>query len=65
MKLIPITVGHISATFVDTGKKPSREDILEQMKGDWIKYSAFAEYFDDELAFERHLIRKWSNEYGD
>ena len=41
---------------VDTGRKPSIEEIKKQLIENAQKY----EPFDDELAFEKHLIRKWS-----
>ena len=40
--------------FVDNGKKPSIEEIKHQLKNQELLIS-------DEEAFERHLIRKWSN----
>jgi len=40
-----------SVIFVDTGK-PSREQILEQLKNG-------KPLISDEEAFERHLMRKW------
>jgi len=52
-KLIPLGNG---ITLVDTGKKPSIEEIKKQLVDNALNY----EPFDDELAFERHLMRKYS-----
>ena len=54
-KLIPFGNG---ITLVDTGKKPSREEILKQLKENALKY----EPYSDEIGFERYLIRKWCKE---
>lgn len=40
--------------FVDTGKKPSIEEIKNQLMNQ-------EHLISDEEAFERYLIRKWSN----
>ena len=41
--------------FVDTGRKPTREEIIKQMINQ-------EPLISDEEAFERYLIRKWSND---
>lgn len=41
--------------FVDTGKKPSIEEIKKQLINQPLIIS-------DEEAFERHLLRKWKND---
>lgn len=51
-KLIPL--GN-SIIVVDTGTKPSIEEIKNQL----IENAKNYEPFDDELAFEKYLIRKW------
>ena len=38
--------------YVDTGKKPTRKEIIEQMMNQELVIS-------DEEAFLRHLVRKW------
>lgn len=42
--------------FVDTGRKLSREEILEQIKNPSYVY----DYEDELWGFALHLIRKWS-----
>lgn len=39
-------------TFIDTGRKPTREEIIKQM-------TTQKPMISDEEAFERHLIRKY------
>lgn len=46
---------HMCIIYVDTGKKPTREEIIEQM----MKQEPI---ISDEEAFLRHLIRKWEND---
>lgn len=41
--------------FVDTGKKPSIEEIKHQLMNQ-------KPLISDEKAFERHLMRKWKND---
>lgn len=43
---------HMGIIYVDTGKKPTREEIIEQMMNQ-------EPIISDEDAFLRHLIRKW------
>lgn len=52
-KRFPTILNHI--IFVDTGRKPSREEIKEQLMNQ-------KPLISDEKAFERHLIRKWMND---
>lgn len=50
---------YLSVLYVNTDKKPSREEILEQLWRDMRNPNLI---FDDELAFLNHLLRKWSKE---
>ena len=50
-KQFPTWTKHMSIIYVDTGKKPTREDIIEQMLNQ-------EPLISDEEAFLRHLIRK-------
>lgn len=45
----------MSILYIDTGKKPTREEILEQMMNQ-------EPLISDEEAFLRHLIKEWKNE---
>lgn len=54
-KRFPTWTKHMGIIYVDTGKKPTREEIIEQMMND-------KSLISDEEAFERHLIRKWQND---
>ncbi len=47
------------AIFIDTGRKPSIEEIKEQLLRDAMRDDFI---FDDEMAFENYLLWKWSNE---
>ena len=50
----PTCTKHMCIIYIDTGKKPTREEIIEHMM--------YQEpLISDEEAFLRHLIRKWSN----
>lgn len=51
-KRFPTILNHVA--FVDTGKKPSIEEIKNQLKNQ-------EPLISDEEAFERYLIMKWSN----
>ena len=51
----PTCMKHMGIIYVDTGKKPTREEIIKQMMCQEAVIS-------DEEAFLRHLIRKWENE---
>ena len=64
VKLIPFDNGRVRGYYLDTCKKPTREDILRQMRNhyEFIDKNDLWDYFDDELAFERYLIRKWSED---
>lgn len=46
---------HICIIYVDTGKKPTRNEIIEQMINQ-------EPLISDEEAFLRHLIRSWKND---
>ena len=48
----PTWTKHMCIIYVDTGKKPTREEIIEQMMNQ-------EPIISDEEAFLRHLIRKW------
>ena len=50
----PTWAKHMSIVYVDTKKKLTREEIIEQMMNQ-------EPLISDEEAFLRHLIRKWSN----
>lgn len=50
-KQFPTWTKYMSIIYVDTGKKPTREDIIEQMLNQ-------EPFISDEEAFLRHLIRK-------
>ena len=50
-KQFPTFTKYMSIIYVDTGKKPTREDIIEQMLNQ-------EQFISDEEAFLRHLIRK-------
>ena len=50
-KQFPTFTKYMSIIYVDTGKKPTREDIIEQMLNQ-------EPFISDEEAFLRHLIRK-------
>ena len=50
-KQFPTFTKHMSIIYVDTGKKPTREDIIEQMLNQ-------EPFISDEEAFVRHLISK-------
>ena len=52
-KRFPTILNHV--VFVDTGKKPSMEEIKKQLMNQ-------EPLMSDEEAFERHLIRKWKND---
>lgn len=52
-KRFPTILNHV--TFVDTGKKPSIEEIKKQLMNQ-------EPLISDEEAFERYLIRKWTND---
>lgn len=63
-KLIHFDNGLVSGIYYDTGKKPTIDEIREQMRRDYNfmeKYDLW-DYFDDEYRFERHLIIKWNDE---
>ena len=49
------------AIIIDTGRKPSIEEIKEQLWRDAMNDDLI---FDDEIAFLRHLLRKWGRENG-
>lgn len=51
-KQFPTWTKHMCIIYVDTGKKPTREEIIEQMMNQ-------EPVISDEEAFLRHLIRKW------
>lgn len=51
-KRFPTWTKYMCIIYVDTGKKPTREDILEQMMSQ-------EPLISDEEAFLRHLVRKW------
>ena len=51
-KRFPTWTKHMCIIYVDTGKKPTRKEIIEQMMNQ-------EPIISDEEAFERHLIRKW------
>ena len=50
-KQFPTFTKYMSIIYVDTGKKPTREDIIGQMLNQ-------EPFISDEEAFLRHLIRK-------
>ena len=54
-KQFPTWTKHMSIIYVDTGKKLTKKEIIEQM----INQEAL---ISDEKAFLRHLIRNWG--YG-
>ena len=49
----PTWTKHMSILYIDTGEKPTREEIPEQMMNQ-------EPLISDKEAFLRHLIRKWS-----
>lgn len=49
----PTWTKHMSILYIDTGKKPTRKEIIEELMNQ-------EPIISDEEAFERHLIRKWS-----
>lgn len=51
----PTWTKHMCIIYVDTGKKPTRKEIIEQMMNQ-------EPIISDEEAFLRHLIRKWEND---
>lgn len=51
-KRFPTWTKHMSIIYVDTGKKPTRKEIIKQMM-------CQEPLISDEEAFLRHLIRKW------
>ena len=53
----PTWTKHMCIIYVDTGKKPTRKEIIEQMMNQETIIS-------DETAFLRHLIRKWQNGFA-
>jgi len=54
-KRFPTILTHV--IFVDTGKKPSIEEIKNQLMN---QLKNQEQVISDEEAFERHLIRKWN-----
>lgn len=52
-KLFPSIISNV--IFVDTGKNPSIEEIKHQLMNQ-------EPLISDEVAFERHLIKKWCGE---
>ena len=54
-KRFPTWTKHMCIIYVDTKKKPTKEEIIEQMMNQ-------EPIISDEEAFLRHLIRKWKNE---
>jgi len=54
-KRFPTWTKHMCIIYVDTGKKPTREEIIEQMM-------CQEPLISDEEAFLRHLIRKWGDD---
>lgn len=54
-----INYKYLSVLYINTDKKPSREEILEQLWRDMRNPNLI---FEDELAFLNHLLRKWSKE---
>ena len=54
-KQFPTWTKHMCIICVDTGKKPTRKEIIEQMINQ-------EPLISDEEAFERHLMRKWECE---
>ena len=52
-KPFPTWTKHMCIIYVDNGKKPTREEIIEQMMNQ-------ESIICDEEAFLRHLIRKWA-----
>lgn len=52
-KRFPTILNHV--IFVDNNKKPSIEEVKEQLMNQ-------EPLISDEEAFERHLIRKWVND---
>ena len=51
-KRFPTWTKHMCIIYVDTGKKPTRKEIIKQMTNQELIIS-------DEEAFLRHLIRKY------
>lgn len=52
-KRFPTWTRHMCIIYVDTGKKPTREEIIEQIMNQ-------EPIINDEEAFLRHLTRKWN-----
>ena len=52
-KRFPSWTEHMCIIYVDTGEKPTREKIIEQMMNQ-------ESIISDEEAFLKYLIRKWS-----
>lgn len=54
-KQFPTWTKHMCIIYVDTEKKPTRKEIIEQMMNQ-------EPIISDEEAFLRHLTRKWGND---
>lgn len=54
-KRFPTWTKHMRIIYLDTGKKPTRKEIIEQMMNE-------EPLISDEDAFLRHLARKWKND---
>ena len=54
-KRFPTWTKHMCIIYVNTGKKPTREEIIEQMMNQ-------KPVISDEEAFLRHLIREYRND---
>ena len=54
-KQFPTWTKHMGIIYVDTGKKPTRKEIIEQMMNQ-------EPLISDEEAFLKHLIRSWKND---
>lgn len=52
-KQFPTWTKHMCIIYVNTGKKPTREEIIKQMM-------CQEPLISDEEAFERHLIKKYT-----
>lgn len=55
----PTWTKHMCIIYVDTGRKPTIEEIYEQIWEDAMNPNLL---WNDEDAFLRHLIRKWEND---